>query len=335
MRRYSVIVPVYNRPDEVDELLASLAQQTLLPYEVILVEDGSSRPCRAVAERYADRLRIRYFCKENSGQGFSRNFGYARAEGDFFVVFDSDCLVPPHYFAAVEAHLQAHPLDAYGGPDRAHPSFTPVQKAISYAMTSPFTTGGIRGNRRHLGPFHPRSFNMGISRAVFEATAGYRLTRMGEDIEFSIRIIAQGFRTGLIPDAYVYHKRRTSLGQFYRQLHFFGRGRINIHRHFPTELKPVHTFPALFVLGAAGWGLVAPFSRPLRVLGASTYGAYFLLVGLDSLRQTRSLRVAGLSVAAAAVQLTAYGIGFLTELGRRLREKKLPAAGQPEVISKE
>jgi len=222
MRLYSVVIPVYNRPEEVRELLNSLAEQTFKHFEVLIIEDGSSVKCQDVVLSFKDRLNINYFFKENSGQGFTRNYGFERAKGDYFIVFDSDCIIPNHYFKTVDDFLESNEIDSFGGPDSAHPSFNTLQKAISYSMTSPFTTGGIRGNKKHVGKFHPRSFNMGISKQVFEKTRGYKLTRMGEDIEFSIRVINSGFKTALIESAFVYHKRRTSLSQFYKQLHFFG-----------------------------------------------------------------------------------------------------------------
>ena len=313
MYRYSIIIPVYNRPEELDELLESLSRQRFTDFEVLVIEDGSSRPAKHITEKWAAQLQIRYFFKENTGQGFSRNYGFERAQGQFLLVFDSDCLIPAHYLETVEDYLAQEPLDAWGGPDKAHPAFTPLQKAISYSMTSPFTTGGIRGGKKRLGAFHPRSFNMGISREVWERTGGYIITRMGEDIEFSIRIHAMGFRTGLIPDAYVYHKRRTSLQQFYKQLHFFGRARINIGRFFPSEIKLVHAFPAAFVAGTIFVALSWLLSDTLFVWLLRLYLLYFVLIFLDSLRQSKSLRVAGLSIAAAFVQLWAYGMGFMEE----------------------
>ena len=313
MFRYSIIIPVYNRPEELDELLESLTRQRFTDFEVLVIEDGSSRPAKHISEKWSQHLNIRYFFKENTGQGFSRNFGFEKAQGQYLVVFDSDCLIPEHYFEAVEAHLALDPLDAWGGPDRAHPNFTPMQKAISYSMTSPFTTGGIRGGKKRIGVFHPRSFNMGISRQVWEKTRGYIITRMGEDIEFSIRINSLGFKTGLIPEAYVYHKRRTSLEQFYKQLHFFGRARINIGRFFSKEIKLVHAFPAAFVVGTLMMALSWLISSDLFLLLLALYLFFFVLIFVDSLRQNKSLKVAWLSVAAAFVQLWAYGIGFIEE----------------------
>jgi glycosyltransferase involved in cell wall biosynthesis len=314
MRFYSVVIPVFNRPDEVDELLQSLSIQTYKDFEVIIVEDGSSKKCDGIIAKYQQQLDVKYFFKENSGQGFSRNYGFERAKGDYFVVFDSDCLIPENYFEKVENSLNKNYLDAFGGPDKAHASFTPLQKSISYSMTSPFTTGGIRGNKKHTGTFHPRSFNMGISSAVYEKTKGYTITRMGEDIEFSIRIINEGFKTGLIPEAFVFHKRRTSFSHFYKQLHFFGRARINVNRICPGELKLVHLLPTFFVLGLLGWLASLWLSPTLFNLGASMISFFTLAVFLDATFQNKSIRIGILSIIAAFTQLIGYGIGMITEL---------------------
>lgn len=313
MNFYSVVIPVYNRPDEVRELLDSLTQQTFKNFEVLIVEDGSTNTCQSVVDSLRDTLNIQYFFKENSGQGFTRNFGFERAKGDYFVVFDSDCLIPPGYFETVDKYLNANRVDAFGGPDAAHESFTTLQKAISYSMTSPFTTGGIRGNKKHVGTFHPRSFNMGISREVFETTKGYNLTRMGEDIEFSIRIINEGFSTALIEDAFVYHKRRTSISQFYKQLHFFGKARINVNRYFPGELKAVHLLPALFTIGFLVWLSTIAWSSDLFGLGGALLAVFFLLILIHSLLKTRSLKVGIVSLLTSFTQLFAYGVGMISE----------------------
>lgn len=326
---FSIIIPLYNRPQEIDELLHSLVQQQYAPFEVLVIEDGSSIDARAIVESYRDRLDVRYFVKPNEGQGFTRNFGFQQARGDYFVIFDSDCLIPRDYLTKVKAFLDKTPLDAYGGPDAAHESFTPVQKAISYSMTSPLTTGGIRGNRKHIGVFHPRSFNMGVSRNVWEQVGGFKLTRLGEDIEYSIRIQAAGFKIGLIPEALVYHKRRTDFSQFYKQLHFFGRARINIYKHFPTELKLVHFFPSLFllfltvlVLLNAGRMLMKPDTPDWLFISCrlanSVLAGYLMLIFLHALWRTRSLKVALLGIVASIVQLVAYGLGFIQDFWRRI-----------------
>jgi len=315
--RYSIIVPVYNRPGEIDELLKSLTEVTCKSFEVLIIEDGSSNTSENIVGQYKDTLDIHYYKKQNTGQGFSRNFGFKRAKGDYFVVFDSDCLIPPHYFDAVNETIEHHGgIDCWGGPDRAHDSFTPVQKAINYSMTSLFTTGGTRGNRRHIGTYHPRSFNMGISKEVYSKTGGYKITRMGEDLEFSIRIQKNGFNTFFINDAFVYHKRRTKFLQFYKQLFFFGRARINIWRYHPEELKAVHLFPLLFTLSfvysIAGTALGLPLADHILLL----FGMFAVILALDAFRLENNLLVGLYSSAAGFIQLVAYGFGFLSELFR-------------------
>lgn len=319
---FSIIIPLYNRPQEIDELLESLTHQTYLQFEVLVIEDGSHQDAKDIVLSYENRLAIRYFYKTNEGQGFSRNFGFERAKGDYFIIFDSDCLIPPNYLEIVRNYLFEYQLDAYGGPDAAHESFTPVQKAISYAMTSPFTTGGIRGNKKHIGQFHPRSFNMGLSREVYEKVGGFILTRLGEDIEYSIRIHENGFKIGLIPAAKVYHKRRTSFAQFYKQLHFFGRARINIYKHFPAELKLVHFFPAVFTLGLAVLVLCHLFYPPLAYLGDFIFLMFFVLIFFHAWQVNKSIKIAFLSVGASFIQLTAYGLGFIQDFTKRIIFKK-------------
>ena len=306
MRFYSVIIPVYNRPEEVDELLDTLTRQTYTNFEVLIIEDGSTLRCEKVVEKYRESLDISYFFKPNSGQGFSRNYGFETAKGDYFIVFDSYC-------PTVEKQLNTDYLDAFGGPDKADKSFTITQKAINQAMTSIFTTGGIRGRKQHAGTYHPRSFNMGISSEVFAKTGGYDLPKKGEDIDFSIRIIEAGIKVGLIEDAFVYHKRRTSLAQFYRQLHFFGRARVNINRIHPGELKPVHLFPLVFTLGIPLVAILIPLVPELGRLGLSVYLLYFLLIFIEGTIRNRSIVVGVVSVFASVVQLTAYAMGMIEE----------------------
>jgi glycosyltransferase involved in cell wall biosynthesis len=315
---FSVIIPLYNRPQEIEELLYTLTQQTYTQFEVLVLEDGSKNDARGIVENYRNKLDISYYFKDNEGQGFTRNYGFARAKGDYFVIFDSDCLIPPDYLEIVKNYLFEHRLDAYGGPDASHKSFTTIQKAISYSMTSPFTTGGIRGNKKHIGQFHPRSFNMGISREVWEKTGGFILTRLGEDIEFSIRIHSMGFRIGLIPGAVVYHKRRTNLLQFYKQLHFFGRARINVYKHFPKELKLVHFFPAMFVIFLLFTILTNLFNLKIARLCDALLVIYLLLIFFHSAIVNKSAKIAFLSILTSIVQLVAYGLGFMQDLGKNL-----------------
>lgn len=305
---FSIVIPVFNRPDEVAELLESLTQQSYRNYEIIIVEDGSSVPCEAVVKAYADRLPVTYYTKPNSGPGQTRNYGAERAKGEYLLIWDSDILIPQGYFEAIETFLQTNPVDAFGGPDRAHESFTDVQKAINYSMTSFFTTGGIRGGKKKLDKFFPRSFNMGIRREVYTQLGGFRAMRFGEDVDFSYRIVETGYKTALIPDAFVYHKRRTDFRKFFRQVHNSGIARINLSILHPGTLKLVHTLPALFTLA------VIPF-LPLMPL-------YALMVLVDAAIQNKSLKIGALSVVAAFTQLIGYGTGFIGAAFRRYILKK-------------
>ncbi len=315
---FSIIIPLYNRPQEIDELLTSLTKQTYTQFEVLVIEDGSVNDAAGIVASYSNKLAIKYFVKPNAGQGFARNYGFERAKGDYFIVFDSDCLIPEDYLEIVAAYLFEHNLDAYGGPDAAHQSFTPIQKAISYAMTSPFTTGGIRGNKTHIGQFHPRSFNMGVSREVYEKIGGFLLTRLGEDIEYSIRIHESAFKIGLIPAAKVYHKRRTSFSQFYKQLHFFGRARINIYKHFPKELKVVHFFPAIFVLGLVTMLFSNVFYPAFGYICNFIFMLFFVLIFFHAWQENKSIKIAFLSLLASFIQLFAYGLGFIQDFYKRI-----------------
>ncbi len=312
-RKYSIIIPVYNRPHEIDELLESLTSQTYQNFEVIIVEDGSQKRCDHIVEKYVQQLNISYFFKINEGQGFARNYGYEKANGDYFIVFDSDCVIPSRYLKEVNTHLDKHYLDAFGGPDKANESFSRKQKAINYAMTSFFTTGGTRGRKKGIGPYHPRSFNMGISPAVYTATGGYIIPFKGEDIEFSIRIVKNGFKTGLIPEAFVYHKRRINWWQFFKQLHFFGKARINISRFHPDQLKIVHFSPFVFTLGLSILILTLIFHPTLSLIIFIPYFLFSIVLFADSLKQNKNLAIAIMSVWAGFIQLFAYGTGFIQE----------------------
>ncbi len=309
--KYSIVVAVYNRPDELSELLESLAHQTYKDFEVVIVEDGSSVPSKVVCDAYASRLTIRYFAKENTGPGPSRNYGCRRASGDYFLFIDSDCTVPETYMASIDAAVASRGLDAFGGPDREHENFSPVQKAISHAMTSFLTTGGIRGGSVRVGgAFHPRSFNMGISRDVFNATDGFARMRFGEDVEFSIRMIEMGFTVGLIPDAWVYHKRRTDLRKFFKQVHNSGIARVNITLRHPGTLKLTHFFPTAFTvyLALCLFYLVAV---PYGWVGSIPLALYTLGIALEGAVRYRSVVLGLRCVVAAYVQLVAYGTGFI------------------------
>ena len=311
--KYSFVVPVYNRPDEVDELLDSLCGQTMQGFEVLIIEDGSSVPCQDVVEKYASRLDVKYFVKPNSGPGQTRNYGVERASGDYVLILDSDVVLPPDYLVEVDKELSANPCDAFGGPDRAHSSFTPMQKAINYAMTSFFTTGGIRGGKKKLDKFYPRSFNMGVRKDVYQALGGFSKMRFGEDIDFSIRIFKGGYACRLFPEAWVWHKRRTDQKKFFKQVHNSGIARINLYKKYPESLKLVHTLPALFTLGVVFLLLGALFWKG----SLSLLLLFALIVCVDSTLQNRSLKIGLISVVASFIQLTGYGTGFLRAWWKR------------------
>ena len=307
MAYFSVIVPVYNRRDEVRDLLASLAAQTMKDFEVIIVEDGSTDPCGDIVDEYSHRLTASYYFKQNEGRSIARNYGIERATGEYFIFFDSDCVIPENYFATLDAALKAHYVPCFGGPDAAHSSFTDVQKAINFSMTAFLTTGGIRGGRVQLEKFVPRTFNMGYSRKVWETVGGFR-EMFSEDIDMSTRVRKAGFSIGLVREAYVYHKRRVNLRLFARQIYVFGMSRITLYLLYPESLKVVHWLPAVFVLGTTAMILLSIF---WHVWAIAPLVAYLLALFATALASTRSLKIACLGVVAAIVQLGGYGIGFL------------------------
>ena len=329
--KYSIIVPVYNRPDEVDELLESLSNQTQQDFEVIIVEDGSVKTCKDVCDKYADILALHYYAKENSGPGQSRNYGAERANGEWLIILDSDVVLPIGYLAAVDSAIthQTSDIAAFGGPDAAHPSFTPVQKAISYSMTSFFTTGGIRGGKAKLDKFYPRSFNMGIRRDIYLQLGGFSKMRFGEDIDFSYRIVEAGYRPQLFPDAWVWHKRRTDFRKFFRQVYNSGIARINLEKRHPGTMKLVHLLPTVFTIGVIGLILISAVGRALMhyVDRDQFYWMcfapwipillYSLIIFVDSSIKNRSLWVGLLSIPAAFVQLMGYGFGFIESWWKR------------------
>ena len=336
--KYAIIVPVYNRPDEVAELLESLTLQTFKDFEVIIVEDGSQNPCETVCKQYEKLLDIKYFIKENSGPGQSRNYGAAHSTGEYLLILDSDVVLPAGYLAAIEKELCREPADAFGGPDRAHNSFTDTQKAISYSMTSFFTTGGIRGGKKKLDKFYPRSFNMGIRHDVYKRLGGFSKMRFGEDIDFSIRIFKAGYTCRLFPEAWVWHKRRTDFHKFWRQVYNSGIARINLYKKYPESLKFVHLLPMLFTVGCTLLallfilGIVLFFILPagmmqarglaLSLLALLPLLLYAFLIFADATSKNASAKIGLLSIGAAFIQLTGYGCGFIEAWWKRCIEGK-------------
>ena len=317
--RFSVVIPIFNRPEEMEELLLSLSLQSIINFEVIVVEDGSTKPCWNVVEKYKAKLEVHYYSKPNSGPGDSRNFGVLQATSNFFIFFDSDCLIPPNYFELLTKKLATQNIECFGGPDKSHHSFTPIQKAISYSMTSLLTTGGMRGGSEQMIKFHPRSFNMGFSRNVFELTKGFSRMRFGEDVDFSLRVEALGISCRLISECYVYHKRRTDFGKFYKQIFNSGIARINLYINHPSSLKLTHFFPAVFVVGSLGalilllLGYCLPFGLLLF---------YCAMLWVDAGFKNKSIAVGLLSVQATWVQMYAYGLGFISSFCNRIILKK-------------
>jgi len=309
--RYSIIIPVYNRPQELKELLDSLVLQELKNFEVLVVEDGSQEKSDKVAQSFSEKLNIQYFYKENTGPGGSRNYGFERAKGEYFIVLDSDCIVPKQYLQEIEKALNKNKIDAFGGPDAARKDFNTIQKAISYSMTSWLTTGGIRGKKQHVGKYQARSFNMGISKEVFQKTGGFRHMRVSEDIDLSIRVSEAGFNLVLIPEAYVYHKRRSTFQQFFKQTHSFGKGRMNIGKVHKGQVKLVHAFPSAFLLFYLSLLPMFFLSKILFFLQIGFLSFYSLMIFIDAFSQNKNLKIAFLSVWAVLVQFTGYGSGFL------------------------
>ena len=320
--QFSIIIPVYNRPQEIDELLESLCQQTLKDFEVVVVEDGSREKCDLVCDKYRDQLSVSYHFKPNSGPGPSRNYGTERSHGEYLIILDSDVIVPENYLAIVKEELDKEPCDAFGGPDRAHPSFTPIQKAINYAMTSFFTTGGIRGGKRKMDKFYPRSFNLGIKKSVYEALGGFAPMRYGEDIDLSTRIFKNGYSCRLFPEAFVYHKRRVKFSSFFRQVKHSGEARVVLKNKYPDTFKLVHLLPSAFVVGNLLLVMLGIFHHWLWFAPILFYA---LAIFIDSLAKNKSLEVALLSIPAAYCQLFGYGLGFLEVAWRDILSKKQPS----------
>ncbi len=310
--QFSIIIPVYNRPQEIDELLQSLTKQTYQKsFEIIVVEDGSNLKSDEIVKKYSDQLNLNYFFKPNSGAGASRNFGMQKATGNYFVIFDSDCIIPANYLVEVEKALTKNYTDAFGGADAAHESFTAIQKAINYSMTSFFTTGGIRGSKKAVDKFQPRSFNLGISNNAFETTKGFSMMKIGEDIDLTFRLWEHKFETQFIENAFVFHKRRATFKQFFKQTFAFGKGRPFLNRKYPKTAKITYWFPSVFILAFIFSMLLLLFNVKIVAL---FFGIYFTILFVDSLLKNKNLGVALLSIITTLIQFTGYGFGFLKGL---------------------
>ena len=314
MPKFSIIIPVFNRPDEIDELLQSLVLQTDKDFEVIVVEDGSKIICKNIVEKYDVNLNLSYLYIDNSGPGSARNYGAERAQGEYLVILDSDCIIPENYVASVRKELEKNPVDAFGGPDSALDTFTPVQKSINYAMTSFFTTGGIRGGKKKMDKFYPRSFNMGIKQNVYKSLNGFSKMRFGEDIDFSIRIYKAGYNVALFPSAYVYHKRRTDFRKFFKQVFNSGVARINLYKKYPDSLKLVHLLPSGFSI----FLILSVLGCFWSIYSLIPFLLFCFIVFIDSSIRNKSIKVGILSIVSSVIQLTGYGFGFLSGVWNRI-----------------
>lgn len=327
---YSFIIPVYNRPEEIRELLQSMtALDFLQNFEVVIVEDGSTIPANNVVEQFMDRLNILYFQKENTGPGDSRNYGMQKATGDYFVILDSDVILPSDYLKEVDAFLSTHYFDFFGGPDGAHKNFTHIQKAINYSMTSLFTTGGIRGNKNAVGKFQPRSFNMGISKTAFNASGGFGAIHPGEDPDLSLRLWSLGFKSTFIPNAVVFHKRRIDWEKFKTQVNKFGKARPILNSWHPGSAKITYWFPSLFISGLAIAVILFVFGFPLLIL---IYLLYLLIIGLDAAIKNKSFNIGIAAMRATLVQFWGYGMGFLASVWKINILKQEPENAFPELF---
>ena len=327
---YSFIIPIYNRPDELDELLKSLTEQTYeADFEVVVVEDGSTISSEQVCQKYQKELSITYLSKSNTGPGDSRNYGMRYAQHDYFLILDSDCILPSHYLEAVDDYLSQHYVDCFGGSDTADDHFTDIQKAINYVMTSFLTTGGIRGSQKGVQRFEPRSFNMGLSRKAFEAMGGFGKIHPGEDPDLVIRLWKLGFDTAFIPTAFVFHKRRISWEKFRTQVSKFGKTRAILNLWYPESRKLTFWLPTCFVLGLCGAIFLLLFGYVAPIL---IYVSYFILIGWDSARENHSIKIGVLSVWALLVQFFSYGIGFLVATLKLTFLKKKPEVLFPDLF---
>ena len=329
--KYSVVVPTFSRPDEVNELLISLLNQEYRDFEIIIADGSPDNTVKQVVEEYNSRLNLIYLYEKNLGISESRNWGAEKATGDYLVFFDSDCVIPARYFSVLNTYFINHDLDVWGGPDKAGLSFNNRQKAISYAMTSFYTTGGIRGKKNHMGQYQPRSFNMGISRDVFLRIGGFSGMKVSEDIDLSIRLYKEGYKIGLIEDAFVYHKRRSTFYKFFRQVFSFGSGRIDLQLKHGDALKPVHLLPSIFVLYLFGGVIAGAVYKGVFMLWAGSVLAYMIAVLFDAAFQNRNAVVGLLSVYASFVMLTGYGLGMIKAFIMRFILKSRKESDKPAI----
>ncbi|MDK7675161.1 glycosyltransferase [Weeksella virosa] len=315
---FSIIIAVYERPIELIELLQSLSKQTYKNFEVLVVDDGSKNPLEYITNDFSTLLTIRYLYKENSGPGLSRNYGMQQAKGEYFIFLDSDTIVPKDYLSTVNQELNEDYVDAFGGPDDADKSFNILQKAITFSMTSYLTTGGIRGGKKQVNRFQPRSFNMGISRKAYELTNGFSKLRVGEDPDLSMRIWEKGLQTRLFLGAKVLHKRRSTLKSFAKQVYQFGIARPILNQRHPNYIKISFWFPAVFLLAniiafllSFSSLFVQGFIKKILLLPLLFWMFYLVLILVFATKRFGSFMVGLMSIPTTLIQFYCYGFGFL------------------------
>jgi len=329
-QKFSIIIPSFNRVDEITALLVSM-EELRFPrsqFELIIADDGSTDETLHFIKSYssASGLNLILVSQSNQGPGAARNLGVAAASGDFFIFIDSDVTVPGHWLEEISKQLQLEGGQAFGGPDTYRDDFPALLKAINHSMNSFLTTGGLRGKKgKSLARYYPRSFNMGLSRALWEKTGGFSKLRHGQDIEFSHRLHQAGAKILFIPKAFVFHKRRTSLKKFFKQVFNWGVARINLYKMNPSMLEPLHALPAVASAGYLLLSLMAFFHPVLKQIWLvfSAFGLLLLLFSsAQALRQYRSIAVALYVPLVIPIQIFGYGIGFIYNFIRRVIFRK-------------
>lgn len=329
---FSIIIPIYNRPEEIDELLKSLTSQTYdKPYEIVIVEDGSSITCEHIVDNYKNQLTISYYFKPNSGPGDSRNFGMRKAQGDYFIIFDSDCLIPSQYLTEVDKYLNNNSVHCFGGPDAAHESFSDIQKAINHTMTSFLTTGGVRGGSEKIDKFQPRSFNMGLSKEAFAVTNGFGKIHPGEDPDLSIRLWELGYETALIPNAFVYHKRRIDFNKFYKQVNKFGKARPILDFWYPKYSKITYWFPVCYVFQLFLSIVLLLFGIKFMLI---INLLYLFLIAIEAIMINKNIKIGLLTIFTTLIQFFGYAKGFVKSFIYINVLKKDPKIALPEMFFK-
>ncbi len=318
----SVITPSYNRASELEHLMRSISAQSIDHnlFELIISDDGSTDDTEALINSWQEKasFSIKYISQENKGPGAARNHGLEKSIGELILFIDSDCEAHPKWIETIVDEYHKSEFDACGGPDGGKKDFTLLQKAIDYSMTSFFTTGGMRGHsEKMISKFYPRTHNMGVKRDKYEAVGGFGNLRHGQDIEFSHRIRTSGGKIRFIKNALVYHRRRTSLRQFIKQVFNWGVARINLGKIDTAMLEPVHFLPSLSILLSLfiiliiyqlDWGISEIF-----LLFFSPLSIICLLGALNK----KDLRVFPILLLVIPIQIFGYGLGFLQAYIRR------------------